>query len=36
MNPLPLSKVMGYEPGFLINKRGFDFIHPDDLPMVIQ
>ena len=30
------SKKMGYEPGFLINKRGLDFIHPDDLPVVIR
>ena len=30
------SKTMGYEPGFLINKRGIDFIHPDDLPLVIH
>jgi PAS domain S-box-containing protein len=30
------SKVLGYEPGFWINRRGFDFIHPDDLSLVFQ
>ncbi|MBN2425630.1 MAG: PAS domain S-box protein [Calditrichaceae bacterium] len=23
-------RILGYEPGFLISKSGFDFIHPDD------
>jgi PAS domain S-box-containing protein len=26
--------VLGYEPGYLIGKSGFDVIHPDDLPLV--
>ena len=30
------STVLGYEPGFWINKKGFDFIHPDDLPLVFN
>jgi PAS domain S-box-containing protein len=30
------SKVMGYKPGFLINKKGLDFVHPDDLPLVLN
>jgi PAS domain S-box-containing protein len=30
------SKVMGYEPGFWLNKKGFDFVHPDDLPLVFH
>jgi PAS domain S-box-containing protein len=29
------SKVFGYPPGYLIGKRGIDFIHPDDLPGVL-
>ncbi|MBN1415599.1 MAG: PAS domain S-box protein [Bacteroidales bacterium] len=30
------SKVMGYEPGFLLGKCGLDFIHPDDIPVVLK
>jgi two-component system cell cycle sensor histidine kinase/response regulator CckA len=29
-----VSRVLGYSPGELIGKAGFDLIHPDDLPIV--
>lgn len=28
------SLVLGYPPGYLIGKNGFDIIHPDDIPLV--
>jgi len=30
------SRVMGYKPGYLLGKKGTDFIHPDDLPVVLR
>ena len=30
------STVMGYGPGYLTGKKGTDFIHPDDLPLVYK
>jgi PAS domain S-box-containing protein len=28
--------ILGYEPGDLIGRSGFDFVHPDDLPRFVQ
>ncbi|MBN2762351.1 MAG: PAS domain S-box protein, partial [Bacteroidales bacterium] len=30
------SKVMGYNPGYMTGKKGLDFIHPDDLPVIFR
>lgn len=30
------ARVLGYAPNDLMGKKAFDFIHPDDLPTVIQ
>ncbi|MCX6150720.1 MAG: PAS domain S-box protein [Ignavibacteriales bacterium] len=29
-----VSKILGYDPGYMIGKNCFDFIHPDDIPSV--
>ena len=31
-----IARVLGYEPGELIGKSLFEFIHPDDVPNVIN
>jgi len=30
------AQVMGYKPGNLVGRKGTDFIHPDDLPVVLN
>lgn len=29
-------QVLGYPPGYLIGKKGFEIIHPDDMPVVLK
>lgn len=30
-----LERIGGYDPGELVGKKGFDFVHPDDLPQAL-
>jgi PAS domain S-box-containing protein len=30
------SQVLGYKPGYMTGKKGIDFIHPDDAPLIVR
>ena len=30
------TRIMGYKAGYLTGKKGFEYIHPDDLPLVLK